>query len=129
MQLSFDKVILPFVTLCDIGIDTSPDEYVKGYFSFRTAHALPFDAIKIDRSFINDIHSNPASKNIVRSVIPLCRDTGLSCVVEGVETDEQLRIVKQLGATVIQGFLFSEPMAMGEVSGYLSQEPNRLANL
>ena len=114
--------------LRDIGVKISLDDFGTGYSSLSYVHALPFDKIKIDRSFISDIQSNPASKNIVRSVIALCRDMGLSCVVEGVETDEQLQIVKQLGATVIQGFLFSEPMGMGEVSGYLSQEPNRMAN-
>lgn len=108
--------------LRDIGVMISLDDFGTGYSSLSYLHALRFDKIKIDRSFIRDIETNPASKNIVRSVIALCRDMDLSCVVEGVETDEQLQIVQQLGGNVIQGFIFSRPISAEKACDYLSDE-------
>jgi len=116
--------------LRDIGLRISLDDFGTGYSSLSYVHALPFDTIKIDRSFISDIESNSTSRNIVRSVIALCRDMNLSCIVEGVETDEQLQIVKKLGATVIQGFLYSKPILANEVSRYLlNTSPKKLSLL
>ena len=112
--------------LSDIGVMISLDDFGTGYSSLSYLHALKFDKIKIDRSFIRDIQTNPASKNIVRSVIALCRDMRLSCVVEGVETDEQLQIVQQLGGNVIQGFLFSRPISAEKACDYLSEERDAL---
>jgi diguanylate cyclase (GGDEF)-like protein len=106
----------------DIGIMISLDDFGTGYSSLSYVHALRFDKIKVDRSFIHDIQTNPTSKNIVRSVIALCRDMKVSCVIEGVETDEQLRVVKELGGHCIQGFLFSRPLSEQKVSGYLTDE-------
>ena len=109
-------------SLRDIGIKISLDDFGTGYSSLSYVHALRLDKIKIDRSFIRDIQSNSASMNIVRSVIALCRDMDLSCVIEGVESNAQLDIVKQLGGTVIQGFYFSKPMPAHELTGYLQNE-------
>jgi len=105
--------------LRDIGVMISLDDFGTGYSSLSYVHPLPFDKIKIDQSFINDIESNSASENIVRSVLALCRDMNLSCIVECVETDQQLEIVRKLGATAIQGFLYSRPILADDISMYL----------
>ena len=82
-------------------------------------HRLPFDTIKIDRSFVTDVDSNSASKKIVKSVLDLCRNLGLECVVEGLETALQAEVVKALGARAVQGHLFSRPMRASAVGAYL----------
>jgi predicted signal transduction protein with EAL and GGDEF domain len=82
-------------------------------------HRLPFDTIKIDRSFMTDVDSNSASKKIVKSVLDLCRNLGLECVVEGLETVSQVEVVKALGARAVQGYLFSRPMRASAIAAYL----------
>jgi len=100
----------------------SLDDFGTGYSSLSYVHRLPFDAIKIDRSFVTDVDTNSASKKIVKSVIDLCRNLGLECVVEGLETQSQAAVVKALGARAVQGYLFSLPMSASAVGTYLLTE-------
>jgi EAL domain-containing protein (putative c-di-GMP-specific phosphodiesterase class I) len=101
------------------GCRVSLDDFGTGYSSLSYVHRLPFDTIKIDRSFVTDVDSNSASKKIVKSVLDLCGNLGLECVVEGLETSLQAEIVKRLGARAVQGYLFSPPMRAGAVAAYL----------
>ncbi len=104
------------------GCRVSLDDFGTGYSSLSYVHRLPFDAIKIDRSFVTDVDTNSASKKIVKSVIDLCRNLGLECVVEGLETPAQAAVVKALGARAVQGYLFSLPMSASSVGTYLWTE-------
>ncbi|CAB3642251.1 hypothetical protein LMG22037_00389 [Paraburkholderia phenoliruptrix] len=101
------------------GCRVSLDDFGTGYSSLSYVHRLPFDSIKIDRSFMTDVDSNSASKKIVKSVLDLCKNLGLECVVEGLETSSQAEVVKALGARAVQGYLFSPPMRSGAISSYL----------
>jgi diguanylate cyclase (GGDEF)-like protein len=105
--------------LQDIGVNISLDDFGTGYSSLSHIHALPFDKLKIDKSFVDEIRHNPRSRKIVRSLISLCSDMGIGCVVEGIETAEQLDVVHQLGATTIQGYFFSGPIAQTSVDAFL----------
>jgi EAL domain-containing protein (putative c-di-GMP-specific phosphodiesterase class I) len=82
-------------------------------------HGLPFNKLKIDRSFINNIESNQKSQDIVRALVTLCHDLGLACIIEGVETLNQLKMVEKLGGATIQGYYFSRPMPAEAVASYL----------
>jgi EAL domain-containing protein (putative c-di-GMP-specific phosphodiesterase class I) len=97
----------------------SLDDFGTGYSSLSYVHRLPFDTIKIDRSFVTDVDTNSASKKIIKSVIDLCRNLGLECVVEGLETPLQAEVVKALGARAVQGYLFSLPMRASAVGTFL----------
>ena len=108
--------------LKSVGVNISLDDFGTGYSSLSHVHALPLDKIKIDRSFVKNLEDNVAGQTIVRSMMTLCRDLRLSCVVEGVETDSQLRAVSELGCEQIQGYYFSKPLAAAEVARYLSCE-------
>ena len=93
-----------------IGCHVSLDDFGTGYSSLSYVHRLPFDTIKIDRSFVAEVDTDVASGKIIKSVIDLCRNLGLACVVEGVETESQREILASLGGCVMQGYLFGKPM-------------------
>ena len=101
------------------GTTISLDDFGTGHSSLSYIHSLPLDRIKVDRSFTRDVDTNPASANIVRSLITLCRDLGIACVIEGVETKAQLSTLEQLGGNLIQGFYFSRPMPATQVEHFL----------
>ncbi len=103
-----------------IGVKISLDDFGTGYSSLSYIRALPLDKIKVDRSFIQDIGTNPSSRSIVRFLISLCNDMGLACVIEGVETEDQLATLVELGGRVIQGFYFSRPMLAEEARHYIA---------
>ena len=92
------------------GCHVSLDDFGTGYSSLSYVHRLPFDTIKIDRSFVAEVVTDVVSGKIIKSVIDLCRNLGLECVVEGVETESQCEILTALGARVMQGYLFGKPM-------------------
>jgi diguanylate cyclase (GGDEF)-like protein len=105
------------------GCRVSLDDFGTGYSSLSYVHRLPFDTIKIDRSFMTDVDSSSATKKIVKSVLDLCRNLGLECIVEGLETPSQAEIVKALGAHAVQGYLFGRPMRASAIAGYLQAAP------
>jgi diguanylate cyclase (GGDEF)-like protein len=115
----FEQARSALTMIKQAGCRVSLDDFGTGYSSLSYVHRLPFDSIKIDRSFMTDVDSNSASKKIVKSVLDLCKNLGLECVVEGLETSSQAEVVKALGARAVQGYLFSPPMRSGGVSGYL----------
>jgi len=115
----FEQARSALTMIKEAGCRVSLDDFGTGYSSLSYVHRLPFDSIKIDRSFMTDVDSNSASKKIVKSVLDLCKNLGLECVVEGLETSSQAEVVKALGARAVQGYLFSPPMRSGAVSGYL----------
>lgn len=82
-------------------------------------HALPLTKIKIDRSFVAGLHRNSASYKIVKSLIALSRDMNLDCVVEGVETQEELDVLLQLGGDLVQGYYYSPPVEPEVASRFL----------
>jgi predicted signal transduction protein with EAL and GGDEF domain len=117
---SFTETNANMQRLQEIGVNISLDDFGTGYSSLSHIHALPFDKLKIDKSFVDAISSNPRSRDIVRSLITLCNDMGIGCVVEGIETAEQLDVVHELGAKNIQGYFFSRPIEATSISAFLS---------
>jgi diguanylate cyclase (GGDEF)-like protein len=115
----FEQARCSLTMIKQAGCRVSLDDFGTGYSSLSYVHRLPFDTIKIDRSFMTDVDSNSASKKIVKSVLDLCRNLGLECVVEGLETASQAEVVKALGARAVQGYLFGRPMRANAVAAYL----------
>ncbi len=116
---SFAQTNANMALLQKVGVRISLDDFGTGYSSLSYVHALPINKLKIDKSFISDIGANPRSRNIVRSLITLCHDLGVTCIIEGVETTDQLQIVRELGGAAIQGYYFSKPMPAASVDAYL----------
>lgn len=94
----------------DLGCGVSLDDFGTGFSSLSHVHRLPLSKIKIDGSFVRNIHQEESSRKIVKSVLGLCDDMGIDAIVEGVETEEELAVLGELGARWVQGFYFSKPM-------------------
>ncbi len=90
-----------------LGVSLSLDDFGTGWSSLSYLRRFPIDRIKIDRSFLRDIASEPTAEAVVRSIINLGRDLGLACVAEGVETSEQLNYFRKQNCEEVQGFLYS----------------------
>ncbi|MBB4051023.1 diguanylate cyclase (GGDEF)-like protein [Devosia subaequoris] len=110
------------LTLLGLGARIALDDFGTGHSSLTHVQQLPLHRIKIDRSFVAEVTNDLASRAIVKTMVDLCRNLGISCVFEGVETEEQLQALVALGGTVMQGYFFGRPMAVEEVGAYLRRE-------
>jgi len=93
------------------------DDFGTGYSSLSYLSRLPIDLIKVDQSFVRDF--NQGGKTIIKAALNIARDFGLEVIIEGVETAEMLRQVRDLGASLIQGYWFAKPMPAARVPGWL----------
>jgi len=93
--------------LRDLGVSIKVDDFGTGYSSLSYLKALPIDSLKIDRSFIGGLGSDPHDTTIVRAILSIASTVGLSVVAEGVETAEQLAALRALGCPQGQGYLWS----------------------
>jgi len=96
-------------------IQISIDDFGTGYSSLNYIHRLPVDYLKIDRSFINQMQEGSSNCQIVRTIIALSNQLGLAVVAEGIETLEQLQILRDLKCEFGQGYLFSKPLPVKEI--------------
>jgi EAL domain-containing protein (putative c-di-GMP-specific phosphodiesterase class I) len=94
-----------------LGIALSLDDFGTGWSSLSCLRRFPLDRIKIDRSFMRDITTQPAAEAVVTSIIDLARNLGLTCIAEGVETVEQLDYLEKKKCAEIQGFLYSPALS------------------
>jgi diguanylate cyclase (GGDEF)-like protein/PAS domain S-box-containing protein len=106
--------------LRSFGVKISMDDFGTGYSSLSYLRSFPFDKIKIDRSFVHELATREDSMAIVRAVTGLGKSLGISIVAEGVETNEQLGLLRTEGCTEVQGFLFSRPRPAQDVEAMLS---------
>lgn len=97
-----------------LGASVSLDDFGTGFSSLSHVHRLPLSKLKIDGSFVRNINEEPSSYKIVKSVLALCADMGLDTVIEGVETENELKVLRTLGARWVQGFYFARPMPDSE---------------
>lgn len=98
------------------------DDFGTGYSSLRHLHALPFDELKVDRSFVSSMHHKRESRKIVASVIGLGQGLGLMTVAEGVETREQAEMLFWLGCDLGQGWLFGRPVLASQLDPILNRD-------
>ena len=96
--------------LKELGVGLKLDDFGTGYSSFSYLHKLPFDTLKIDRSFVTAMDQDSERFEIVRTIIMLAKSLGLEVIAEGVETKEQVEALTQLGCGLGQGFAFSPPV-------------------
>ena len=94
-----------------LGVGLAIDDFGTGYSSLSYLPSLPFDALKIDRSFVRELDSRPQTRAMIHTLVALAREIGIRVIVEGVETPQQFRILQELGAEEVQGFLLGKPTA------------------
>jgi len=104
------------------GCSITLDDFGTGYTSMNYLTRLPIDCIKVDKSFIRNIDSNPTLENIVKAIVNMSSSLGIKNVFEGVETPAELQVVKKLNGEVIQGYLYSKPLNKNEIEKWLARE-------
>jgi len=107
-----DDIIQKMLTLKAHGIGFSLDDFGTGYSSLSFLKRLPLDQLKIDQSFIRDVHSDPNGAAIAKTIVALGKSLGLHVIAEGVETREQRDFLTNAGCYAYQGYLFSRPLTL-----------------
>ncbi len=103
------------------GIRIAVDDFGTGYSSLSYLHLLPLDRLKIDKSFVQQITSG-GSNAIVRAIIDLAHNLGMSVIAEGVETEVQYQELLRVNCDLLQGFFFSTPVPAAEISRFLTSD-------
>jgi diguanylate cyclase (GGDEF)-like protein/PAS domain S-box-containing protein len=98
-----------------IGVRIALDDFGTGYSSLSYLQRFPFDKIKIDRCFITDIAEPEGSSSIVQAVVTIAADRHMTTTAEGVETEQQRELLRELGCSEMQGYLFSPPKPAAEI--------------
>jgi EAL domain-containing protein (putative c-di-GMP-specific phosphodiesterase class I) len=106
--------------LRDLGVRISMDDFGTGYSSLSYLRSFPFDKIKIDQSFVRDLVERPDSIAIISAVAGLGHSFGMTTTAEGVETQQQLDLMRAEGCTEVQGYYYSKPVPASEVMQLLS---------
>jgi diguanylate cyclase (GGDEF)-like protein/PAS domain S-box-containing protein len=108
--------------LKSVGVRLAIDDFGTGFSSLAHLRRFPVDALKIDGTFIAGLGREPQDASIAAAVISLAHALGLTTVAEGVETDEQLAVLRELGCDAGQGYLFARPQPAGEIRGLLDRQ-------
>jgi diguanylate cyclase (GGDEF)-like protein len=106
---NFDTAIAKLTSIRDLGVNLSLDDFGTGYSSLAYIHRLPLNALKIDRSFIVGMTDDPNKTSIVSTIISLGMALRLKIIAEGVEHEEEARLLQLLRCDMIQGYLFGKP--------------------
>jgi EAL domain-containing protein (putative c-di-GMP-specific phosphodiesterase class I) len=102
-----------------LGIHFSIDDFGTGYSSLSYLHKLDVDGIKLDRSFVQSMDTDQAARTLVQAMVGVAEGLGLAVAAEGVETEAQRSLLISAGWAVMQGDLFSPPLAVPELEKYL----------
>jgi len=115
-----------FEKLSQINVSLSIDDFGTGYSSLSYLRKLPARQLKIDRSFVQDLEREEDARSIVKAVIKLSHALGLEVVAEGVETQGQQDILRELGCDQLQGFLYAKPMSAANLQMWALGDDGRL---
>lgn len=108
--------------LNQLGVRFSIDDFGTGYASIAYLRRLPLDELKIDRSFVRDILSDPKDANLVETIITMARHMGLDAVAEGVENQDQFEFLQQRGCKIFQGYHLGRPMPPDQIEARLERQ-------
>lgn len=124
MAFDIGEVVTKLSILRESGVNISLDDFGTGYSSLTYLKSLPLNQLKIDKSFVRDILEDPDDKAIAETIINLAKMMHLDVIAEGVETLEQLTLLKQMGCGAFQGYLFGkpEPLSLFEKSNFIQTD-------
>ncbi|RYZ75427.1 MAG: EAL domain-containing protein [Proteobacteria bacterium] len=106
-----------------MGVTLAMDDFGTGYSSLSYLHRFPLDVLKIDRSFIAQMSANSETDPIVSTILDLARSLEVTVVAEGVESEEQLHLLRGMGCHFAQGFFFARPLTAPHVEELLAHSP------
>ena len=104
------------------GYRVEMDDFGTGYSSLSMLSAMPIDVLKMDRAFIKNIDHDEKGVQLVALILGIAKSLRVSVVAEGVETEEQVRLLKKLGCTLVQGYYFSRPMHAADFESLLTRD-------
>ncbi len=125
MMSDFSRARRAINQISEAGHSVALDDFGVGYSSLQYLQQLPVSKLKIDRSFVSQMLEDSSSFKIVRTMLSLSQTLDLGCVIEGVETEAQMHILRTLGARHVQGYLVGEPMTADAVLPHLNQKTSR----
>jgi EAL domain-containing protein (putative c-di-GMP-specific phosphodiesterase class I) len=102
-----------------LGVKISLDDFGTGYSSLNYLTRMPINTLKIDKSFVDNICTSKKDARIAEAIISLAHSLKIKVVAEGVESEEQLELLKEMKCDIIQGFVFSHPLHPGELEDLL----------
>jgi EAL domain-containing protein (putative c-di-GMP-specific phosphodiesterase class I) len=127
MIKDFDVAVPTLHALRTLGVRLALDDFGTGHSSLSYLQRLPVSSVKIDRSFVGNLEHNSPNAQIVLAIIKLAHTLGLSVTAEGVETQDQLDILKAMGSDTAQGYLFERPVEAAFLTGVLRQRATERA--
>ena len=107
------------------GIRIALDDFGTGYSSLSYVRTLPFDRIKIDRSFVSDLGVKPEAAAIIHAIAGLCGNLQAALTAEGVESEEQVKLLRSMGCTELQGYGIGRPCPVSDLPRWLTGLPVR----
>ena len=116
----FEKTNLFLSKMHSIGCTIALDDFGTGYTSMTYLARLPIDIIKIDKSLIRDIDKHENLKSIVKAIVTMSTSLGMKNIFEGIETNEEMSVIKKMSGYIIQGYLISKPIPEEEVDDWLA---------
>lgn len=120
------SAIMTLKQLKERGIHISIDDFGTGYSTLSYLKEFPVDTLKIDRSFIKDIDTNPSSVALTKAITTLAHDLQLNVIAEGVENYKQLSLVKKQSCDAVQGFYYSKPVSEEEITHFLKGKQRQI---
>lgn len=113
--------------LADMGVKVSIDDFGTGYSSLRHLQSLPVRALKIDDSFVRDAHRRPEAQRITEAIVAIAKSFDLEVIAEGVESQEELSVVRSLGCNNVQGYLVARPLRPEDVFDFVESYDRSLS--
>lgn len=120
MTANIEYTLKTLQQLKDLGVRISIDDFGTGFSSLNYLKEFPVDTLKIDQSFVRELHNNPNDQTIVKTIISMARNLNLNVVAEGIETREQLVFLQQYFCHEGQGYFFSKPLPAEDISKMMS---------
>nr|MCU0948864.1 EAL domain-containing protein [Porphyrobacter sp.] len=114
-----DQTLATLHSLRNLGVKIALDDFGTGYSSLSYLRSFPFDKVKIDKSFVEDLGTSDNGHAVIRAITTLAAALGMETLAEGVEDVAQFEVLKREGCQNIQGYLFSRPVAADAVAGLL----------
>ena len=118
--MTTSKLLGLLTQLRELGVQLSIDDFGTGYSSLSYLQRFPIDTLKIDRSFVTQMMENEENLAIVRTIVALAQNLGMDVVAEGVETEDQLKLLRKLECENGQGYLFSTPLGGRQLDQFIA---------
>ncbi len=119
-----EQTVRMLSSLKSLGVQLSIDDFGTGYSSLSQLHSLPFDTLKIDRSFVYVVGSKGENSELLQTIVSLAKNLQMKVIAEGIETEDQLRLLRNLGCDYGQGFLLSKPLPKDQISELMYKKSN-----